>query len=92
MFNLIQATSKYKQLQIDKVKGLSPKPKQYNPIVEHIDGDIYDTQAESEAKAISKAYKSATIDFGKRISKKHGEKHLRRGIGQMQTVKHNANL
>ena len=63
MFNLIQATIKYRQLQIDKIKGLLPKPIQHNPKVNHIDGGIYDIEAESEAKAISKAYKSRTIDF-----------------------------
>lgn len=79
MFNLIRDTEKYQQFLITKDIGFSSVPKQPVKPIDikyHQDIDIkYDKQAIREQKALRKAFRSKTIDFGKRIRKASGQRH-----------------
>ena len=79
MFNLNTEVARLEQLEVAKIKGLPYKPKPKNPTVKHVDDKPYDTQAESEHRQIKKAFRPRTIGFGKRIRKRRGETHKRRG-------------
>jgi hypothetical protein len=79
MFNIREATKRLLQLEYDKVNGLEIKHSEPNPAVKHIDSEPYDIQATKEHVAIKRAFKSKTIDFGKRLRKRRGENHKRRG-------------
>ena len=67
MFGINIAVEQRKQLQHDKIHGLSYKPKQYDDEVLHITDDDINAQAECEGRFMSRAFKSKTMDFGKRM-------------------------
>jgi hypothetical protein len=78
-FNIIEAIHRMKQIKHDRIYGLPTiiTPKQ--PEQQHISTIIdYDEQAEHEGKYITRAYKSRTELFGKRL--KHKWQH--RAIGR----------
>ena len=79
MFNITTEVNRLKQLEIAKIEGLPYKPKEPNPIVQHIDGDILEIQAGCEGSALKRMYKSRTQDFGIRLRKAGGQSHRRRG-------------
>ena len=75
MFDIIKAVQAMKQLEHDKMQGLPKRRKSCNPPIKHIDGSIYEKQAVQEGIAISRSYKSRTIDFGRRLRKALGQIH-----------------
>lgn len=80
MFNLKQQVKRVQQLVIAKTEGLPYKSIPGNPKVQHIKHSThYELDAENEGIAIAKAYKSKTMDFGKRLRKHSGQGHKRKG-------------
>lgn len=75
MFNLQSEVQRLQLLEHAKVHGLLNKPKQSNPEIPHIDDTVYNGQAKEEGIAISRCFKSRTMDFGKRLIKSKGHKH-----------------
>lgn len=84
MFDITKAVQKHQQLQADKINGLPSKSKEYQEFIQHIDDTKHIEQAEREGVAISRAFKSKTMDFGKRLKRTYkqgddtfptGEKH-----------------
>lgn len=67
MFNINNAVEQLKLLEYTKIHGLPIQRKHKDPKIQHIDDTPYIEQAEKEGIAISKAYRSRTIDFGKRL-------------------------
>lgn len=75
MFNLRKQANKLQQLKHDKIHGLPYKRKPKNPKTLHIDGTIFNGQANQEGIAISHSFKNKSHDFGRRLSKAKGQKH-----------------
>lgn len=97
MFNLQSEVNRLQQLKHDKVHGLPYKRKLKNPkdakrtsfAVQHVDGTIYNGDAEQEGIAISNGFKNKSRDFGRRLSKAKGQKHHPGGgchIGEYKNV------
>lgn len=75
MFDIDIAVKQNKLFEQAKICGLPYKPKQSNPQVEHISGDDIDNQAISEAVYMKRSFMNKTMNFGKRLRKRKGEKH-----------------
>lgn len=82
MFNLNQAVKKHQLFEEQKVTGLPERKRQHNLPVKHVDISVYEQQAEREGRAISKAYRSRTMDFGKRLKRKTGQRHFPGGFAK----------
>lgn len=71
MFDINKAVQKQGQLNYDRLHGLPDKPRDYQELIAHIDGDIYDVQAGRESSAIKRAFKNKSRDFGLRLKKQY---------------------
>lgn len=87
MFNLREQVSKLQQLKHDKIHGLPYKRKPKNPKIDHVNGTLYNGQANQEGIAISKGFKNKSHDFGRRLSKAKGQKHHPGGGYAGHTIK-----
>ena len=75
MFNLSKEVNRLHQLRHDKVHGLPYKPKIYDSKVKHIDGDMFEIAAEQEGCIMLQGFYNRSKDFGRRLSKRKGERH-----------------
>ena len=86
MFNLAKAVQSLEQLKHDRIHGLSRLRSSLTNrqkrdialrIAESHSGlaNMYEQQAEQEGVAISRCYKSRTMDFGHRLRKVKGQTH-----------------
>ena len=87
MFNLQSEVNRLQQLKHAKVYGLPHKPKQHDSKIQHIDGTLYETNAERESMAISRGFHNHSLGFGRRLSKAKGEKHHPGGGFAGHTIK-----
>ena len=75
MFNLSKEVSRLQQLKHDKIHGLFSKPKQYDSKVQQTDGTPYETIAEQEHTYMLRRFCNHSTDFGRRLSKRKGQRH-----------------
>lgn len=75
MFNLQSEVNRLRQLQHAKIHGLPIVRQPKNPKVDHVDGILYEMQANQEGQAIPKSFHNRSMDFGLRLRKVKGQKH-----------------
>jgi len=75
MFNLNKEVIKLQQLQHDKIYGLPPKPKQYDTKVKQTDDTPFEIKAEQEHTYMLRRFRNHSRDFGRRLSKRKGQRH-----------------
>jgi len=75
MFNLFNEINRLRQLQHDKIHGISDKPKHHNPKVQQVDGMPYEINAQQESMAMSSSFHNHSLMFGRRLSKRKGQYH-----------------
>ena len=75
MFNLNKEVDKLQQLKHDKTHGLPSKPKQYDIKVKQLDDTPYITTAEQEHTFMLRRFRNHSKDFGRRLSKRKGQRH-----------------
>ena len=75
MFNLTKEVNRLQQLKHDKVHGITPKPKQYDTKVKQTDDTPFITTAEQEHTFMLRRFRNHSRDFGRRLSKRKGQKH-----------------
>lgn len=75
MFNLTKEVNRLQQLKHDKIHGLLSKPKQYDTKVKQVDGMPYETQATQEHTFMLRCFRNHSRDFGRRLSKRKGQRH-----------------
>ena len=87
MFNLSVETRRLQQLNHDKINGLPFKPKQHDTKVQQTDSTLYETTAEQEHTFMLRCFRNHSKDFGKRLSKRKGQKHHPGGGFAGHTIK-----
>jgi len=75
MFNLQSETQRIQQLKHDKIYGLPYKRKPKDPKIQHIDGNMFETDAQHEGAVMLRGFKNKSVDFGRRLSKAKGQRH-----------------
>lgn len=75
MFNLSEQVRRLQQLKHDRVYGLPYKRRTGDPKVQHVDGTLYEIDAEQESMAMVCSFHNHSLGFGRRLSKAKGEKH-----------------
>ena len=75
MFNLNKETDRLQRLKHDKIHGLPFRPKQYDTKVKQTDGTPYETTAEQEHMYMLRRFRNHSRDFGRRLSKRKGQRH-----------------
>ena len=75
MFNLQSEVNRLQQLNYDKVNGLPFKPKQHDTKVKQVDGMPYEITAEQEHTFMLRRFRNHSKDFGRRLSKRKGQRH-----------------
>ena len=89
LFDIQKAVHKQEQLKYDAIHGLPDKDRDYQEPIQHIDGNVFEQQAEREGGQISKSFKNRSPDFGLRLKRQYkvdgdmfptGQKH--RAVGR----------
>ena len=75
MFNLQSEVDRLQLLNHTKIHGLPYQRKQKESKVQHIDGLLYELTAEQEDTYIKNRFINRSMDFGKRLSKRKGQRH-----------------
>ena len=75
MFNITKEVQKLQQLKHDKTHGLLSKPKQYDIKVKQVDAIPYEITAEQEHIFMLRCFRNHSADFGRRLSKRKGQRH-----------------
>ena len=75
MFNINKEVQKLQQLKHDKIHGLLSKPKHYDTKVQQTDSTPYETIAEQEHTFMLRCFRNHSKDFGRRLSKRKGQRH-----------------
>ena len=75
MFNLQSEVNRLQQLKHDKIHGLLSKPEQYDSKVKQVDAMPYEITAEQEHTFMLRRFRNHSADFGRRLSKRKGQRH-----------------
>lgn len=75
MFDIDIAVKQNRLFEQAKIYGLPYKLKQRNPFRVHVSAEDIECKAISEAVYIKRSFINKTMDFGKRLRKRKGEKH-----------------
>lgn len=87
MFNITKEVCRLQQLKYAKIYGLPNKRKQYDKKVNHVDDIPFDIKAEQEDEYISRRFINKSLHFGRRLSKRKGQKHHPGGGFAGHTIK-----
>ena len=87
MFNLSVETRRLQQLKYDKVHGIPSKPKQHDTKVKQTDDIQFNAQAAQEHTYMLRCFRNHSKDFGRRLSKRKGQRHHPGGGFAGHTIK-----
>ena len=89
MFDLNQEVDRLQLLDYAKINGLPYQRKQKDSKVQHIDGQLFELNAEREDTYIKNRFINRSRDFGQRLVKAKGERHHPGGGYAGHTIKGN---